>query len=146
MEYKSHLNSCSTSRFYYFYNVDSGNDMKHQLVGAGKGSAFREVNKSRFDANYDAIFGEWKPSGQRSSVVIHDRASTLDNSNSSISRMMKDRTMVRMIREGKANDRGLKREAEHIERENSTRPKIMFREKQQQRLQQAVAELRRSQR
>jgi hypothetical protein len=120
--------------------------MRHQLVGAGKGCAPRDVNKEIFDANYDRIFGEWKPSNQRGNVVLKDRSSTLDYSNSSISVMMKDRTMVRMIREGKANDHGLKREAELIERENSTRPKMMFREKQQQRLEQARIELRRSQR
>jgi hypothetical protein len=122
--------------------------MKHQLVGAGKGCAAREVDKARYDANYEAIFGTFKPrfSGDLSKTVIHDKASTLDNKNSSISVMMKDRTMVRMIREGKANDRGLKREAERIERENSNRPKESFRQQQQLKLMQLKAELRRSQR
>lgn len=109
------------------------------------------VDKKRFDINYEAIFGK-KPLPnekaylERTAHYKKDKMSVLDNPESSISVMMKDRTMVRMIREGKANDRGLKREAERIERENSTRPKEMFREKQQQRLEQARIELRRSQR
>lgn len=105
----------------------------------------QSVDKKKYDENFDKVFGMWKPQGLRGKG-LRDRASTLDNSQSSISRMMKDRVMVRMIREGKANDRGLKREAEHIERENSTRPKMMFREQQLKKLQTARAELQRSQR
>lgn len=104
------------------------------------------VDKKKYDENFDAIFGEWKPSGVRGRLCREATDSVLDNKNSSISRMMKDRVMVRLIRDGKANDPGLKREAEHIERENSTRPKMMFREQQQRKLEAARLELRRSQR
>lgn len=33
--------------------------MKHQLTGeGGKGSKFREVDKNKFDSNFDRIFGK----------------------------------------------------------------------------------------
>jgi len=117
------------------------------LVRTGTISTLDQViDKKKYDDNYDMIFGEWKPTGVRARLIHEDRMSVLDNQNSSISVMMKDRVMVRMIRDGKANDRGLKREAERIERENSTRPRKMFREQQQLKLLQLKAELRRSQR
>ena len=47
----------------------------------------------------------------------HGVNNALDNKNSNISRMMKDKTMVRMVRDGKASDPGLKREAATIARE-----------------------------
>lgn len=103
------------------------------------------VDKRKYDESFDRIFGEWKPQGSRGRSP-EDRASTLDNLQSSISRMVRNRVMVRMIREGKANDRGLKREAEHIERESSNRPKEMFRKQQYEKLDAARIELRRSQR
>ena len=36
--------------------------------GAGKGSKQREVNKSAFDTNFDAIFGKKKPKEQESNA------------------------------------------------------------------------------
>lgn len=120
--------------------------MRFQLVGAGKGSAFRPVDKGRFDSEYERIFGKWKPRGEVSGKMTKDRASVLDDSESSISKMMRDKVMVRMIREDKASDPGLKREAERIERENSTRPRRMFLERKQKELESARIELRRSQR
>lgn len=122
------------------------------LVRNGSISSMDQVvDKKRYDDNYEAIFGKRvlpneKAYLERTASYKKDKMSVLDNPNGSINLMLKDKTMVRMIRDGKANDRGLKREAERIERENSTRPKIQFREKQQQKLQQAIVELRRSQR
>ena len=120
--------------------------MRFPLVGAGKGCAERLVNRKVYDENYDRIFGPFKLKGLMKGKGLKDRASVLDDSESSISKMMRDRVMVRMIGEGKANDPGLKREAEYIERENSTRPRKIFLEKKQQQLNEAVKELRRSQR
>lgn len=116
------------------------------LVRTGLISSMDQKVSSKYYENYDRIFGEFKPSGRSSKITIHDKNSTLDNKESSISKMMRDKVMVRMIREGKVEDRGLKREAEHIERENSTRPKEMFRKRQQERLHAAMVELKRSQR
>ena len=106
----------------------------------------QSVDKKKYDENYDRIFGEWKPKGLRGRIHIEDRFSVLDSHDSSISSMMRDRTMVRMIRDGKANDRGLKREAELIERENSDRPRQLYYARKHKELQSARIELRRSQR
>lgn len=105
------------------------------------------VDKKRYDENYTRIFGHDGPvrTYQPSKVVLRDKSKALDYKDSSISLMMKDKTMVRMIRDGKASDRGLKREAERIERENTNRPKMKFREQQLQKLEAARRELRRSQ-
>jgi len=47
----------------------------------------------------------------------------LDDSGSSISKMMRDKTMMKMIREDKSSDHGLRREAEAIERDNNNKRK-----------------------
>lgn len=52
-----------------------------------------------------------------------EKTSVFDDSNSSISKMWRDKKMVKLIKEGKGSDKGIKREAEAIERENSRRPK-----------------------
>lgn len=119
--------------------------MRYQLVGAGKGCSFRPVDNDKYRSEFERIFGEWKPRGVTGKTVIRDRHSTLDDKNSSISQMMKDGTMVRMIREGKANDPGLKREAEQIERERTNRPRELFFKRKQNELRQAIVELKRSQ-
>lgn len=49
--------------------------------------------------------------------------SVFEDKDSSISKMMKDKKMVRMIREGKGSDKGIKAESYAIEKENSRRPK-----------------------
>ena len=49
--------------------------------------------------------------------------SVFDNKESSLSKMVKDKTMVNMIRNGNASDKGIKREALLIERENNTKRK-----------------------
>lgn len=52
-----------------------------------------------------------------------DSVSVFDNKNSSISKMLKDRKMTKMIRDGKGSDKGIKREALAIEKENMAKPK-----------------------
>lgn len=53
----------------------------------------------------------------------NNSVSVFDNKESSISKMMKDKAMVNMIRNGNASDKGLKREALAIERENNNKRK-----------------------
>lgn len=111
-------------------------------------SVDQKVDQKKWDENYIRIFGHSGPNITQADKkgVVRDKSSTLDNKDSSISRMLNDKVMVRMIRGGKANDPGLKREAERIERENSTRPKVLYRERKQAELRQAITDLRRSQR
>lgn len=52
-----------------------------------------------------------------------DCFSTFDKKDSSIFKMLKDKKMVKMIRDGKGGDAGIKREAEAIEKENSSKHK-----------------------
>lgn len=47
----------------------------------------------------------------------------LDNKDSVISQMLKDRTMTSMIRNGKGSDTGIKREVETMEKERETKRK-----------------------
>ena len=54
---------------------------------------------------------------------VPDSVSVLDNKDSSIAKMLKDKKMVQMIRDGKGSDKGIKREAFAIEKENSRKPK-----------------------
>src|SRR3990167_9504079 len=55
--------------------------------------------------------------------------SAFDDSGSTISQMCRDKTMRRMIRDGKGSDKGLLRAAEAIERENMKRPKEIWHQK-----------------
>lgn len=63
-----------------------------------------------------------------------DSVSTLDNQNSSISKMLRDRKMTKMIRDGKGNDKGIKREAAAIEKENSIKPKEQWLSKKRKKI------------
>lgn len=51
------------------------------------------------------------------------KTSVFDDKESSISKMWKDKKMVQMIKDGRGSDKGIKREAEAIERENCQKPK-----------------------
>lgn len=57
-----------------------------------------------------------------------------DFSESPIVQMERDRVMTRMIREGKGSDRGIKREAEIIQREHENKRKRAYKEKDQREL------------
>lgn len=57
-----------------------------------------------------------------------------DRSDLPINRMEKDRVMVRMIKDGKASDPGLKREADAIQREHERNRKAQMQGKDQREL------------
>ena len=63
----------------------------------------------------------------------HSR-SVLDDPNSSLTKLSKDRKLMQMVREGKGDDKGIKRESLAIERENATKSKRAWYEKKKKKI------------
>jgi len=95
--------------------------------------------------NYERIFGKRRVGGPSTGKLKRkDKPMLLDYSGGSVSRMMGDKTLIRHIRGGNANDPGVKREALLIEKENRDNRISKFREGQYRKLEEAKRELRKS--
>lgn len=68
------------------------------------------------------------------------KTSVFDDKESSISKMWKDKKMVKMIKNGKGSDKGIKAEAFAIERENANRPKEKWMKQKKEKLKQMKRE------
>lgn len=106
----------------------------------------QRVDRKKFDENWERIFGKFVSRGLHGRLPKkEEKYYAVEDRNSAVAKMHMDKTLIRRIKNGDPlADKGIRREAETIEREGMKKRKEDWLHKKREALHQARIQLRKA--